>query len=46
MMVFYSKSPDYISCIEEYKSKSKGYLKDILNKKIGLLDTAITFINK
>lgn len=46
MMVFYSKSPDYMNCIEEYKSKSKGYLKDILNKKIGLLDIAITFINK
>lgn len=46
MMVFYSKSPEYISCIEDYKSKSKGYLRDILNKKIALLDTAITFINK
>lgn len=46
MMVFYSKSPEYTSCIEDYRSKSKGYLRDILRKKIGLLDTAFAFINK
>lgn len=46
MMVFYSKSQEYTICIDEYRTKSKGYLYDILKRKIGLLDVAITFINK
>jgi hypothetical protein len=46
MMVFYSKSQEYTICIEEYRTKSKGYLYDILKKKIGFLDIAINFINK
>lgn len=46
MMVFYSKSQEYTTCIEEYRTKSKGYLYDILKKKIGFLDIAINFINK
>jgi hypothetical protein len=46
MMVYYSRSPEYMACIEDYRSKSKGYLRDILSRKIGLIDTAITFVNK
>ena len=45
-MVYYTKSADYMGNIEEYKSKNKGYLRDILDKKIGLLDIAVNFINK
>lgn len=46
MMVYYNRSPEYMACIEDFRSKSKGYLRDILSRKITLLDTAITFINK
>ncbi len=46
MMVYYTKSADYMGSIEEYKSKNKGYLREILDEKIALLDIAINFINK
>lgn len=45
-MVYYTKSTEYMGSIEEYKSKNKGYLRDILNKKIAVLDVAVNFINK
>ena len=46
MMVYYTRSTEYNTCIEECRTKSKGYLKDILTRKIGSLDLAVNFVNK
>lgn len=46
MMVYYSHSANYMSCIEDCRTRSKGYLRDILTRKIAFLDLAIAFVNK
>lgn len=45
-MVYYTRSAEYTACIEDCRTRSKGYLKDILSRKIASLDLAITFVNK
>jgi hypothetical protein len=46
MMVYYTRSPEYTTCIEDCRARSKGYLRDILTRKIAFLDLAIAFVNK